>query len=469
VSEAPPWGGVQTLRRAAIGSKSAGGSLAEDCTVKTQLESAREGVVTKEVIEAASREGLDPEALSREVAAGRAVVPANLRRPRGARDYFALGGGSSAKVNANIGTSRDSCDLECEIAKLRAAEEAGAESVMDLSTAGDLRDVRRKLISATRLLFGTVPIYEAAVEAAASGSYLDMTPEAMLDAVRRHAEDGVDFVTVHAGVTRRVVQSLGEPKGKGLRVCGIVSRGGTFLARWMARHGAENPFFERFDELLDIAHEHDLVLSLGDGLRPGALADAGDAAQLAELIEISALVERARDAGVQVIVEGPGHVPLNEVRSQIETAKKLALGAPLYVLGPLVTDSAAGHDHVAAAIGGALACWAGADFLCVVTPSEHLSLPGPAEIREGVIAAKVAAHAADVARGLAGAARRDLEVSRRRRARDWEGQIALLLDPEGARRIREASPPGDPETCSMCGPYCVFREDCAEGGECGGR
>jgi len=280
----------------------------------------------------------------------------------------------------------------------------------------------------------------------------------MIAAVRAHAEDGVDFVTIHAGVTTRSLAPLRDSREGTRRLCGIVSRGGSFLARWMSRHGAENPFYERFDDILEIAREFDLTLSLGDGLRPGALADAGDAAQMAELLEIASLVVRARARGVQVMVEGPGHVPLNEVAAQVGTAKRLTGGAPLYVLGPLVTDAAAGHDHIAGAIGGCVAALAGADFLCVVTPAEHLSLPSPEDVREGVIAARIAAHAADVARGLRGARELDDSVSRARRARDWDRCLALLIDPERARQVRSAGPPEDPETCSMCGPYCVFRE-----------
>lgn len=426
----------------------------------TQLEAARDGRVTPEMSAVARREGRDAEEVSRDVSGGVTVIPSNVRRGREPGRSIGIGRALRVKVNANLGTSRDSCDLEREIAKVRAAESARAESVMDLSTGGDLRAIRRKLLAETDLLFGTVPIYEAAVEAVETkGSLCEMTPESMLEAVRRHAEDGVDFVTIHAGVTRRVVEDFGDllaPEGP--RTCGIVSRGGSFLARWMRFHGVENPFYERFDDLLELAREFDLTLSLGDGMRPGALADAGDEAQVAELVEIAGLVKRARRAGVQAIVEGPGHVPLHEVRGQIEMAKRVARGAPLYVLGPLVTDVAAGYDHIAAAIGGALAGWAGADFLCVVTPAEHLSLPGPEDVKRGCIAAKIAAHAADVARGIAGAAEWDEEVSRERRAQRFDSMIEKLIDPELARRIRDQGAPQDPQTCSMCGPYCVYRE-----------
>ncbi|MHC4504565.1 MAG: phosphomethylpyrimidine synthase ThiC [Planctomycetota bacterium] len=424
----------------------------------TQIEAARAGRVTPEMAAVAAAEGRDGEAIARDVAAGVTVLPWNLRRRRGAAAARGIGRALRVKTNANIGTSRDSCDLERERAKLRASESAGADSVMDLSTAGDLRAIRKALIAETELLFGSVPIYEAAVEAVeASGSVLDMTPESMLAAVRRHAEDGVDFATIHAGVTRRAIAPLGDIDSNGSRRgAGIVSRGGAFLARWMIEHGEENPYYERYDQLLELSREFDLTISIGDGLRPGAVADAGDEAQLAELVEIASLVARAREAGVQTIVEGPGHVPLDQVRAQVELAKTVTGGAPLYVLGPLVTDVAAGHDHIAAAIGGALAGWAGADFLCVVTPAEHLALPGPGEVREGVIAARIAAHAAELARGGREAREWDAEVSRLRRARDWEGMLEKLLDPERARCIRSSGPPADPETCSMCGPYCVL-------------
>jgi len=439
----------------------------------TQMDMARAGRVSPEVEAVARDEGRDPEALIGDIAAGRVAIPANLRRGRETGLSRGIGRGLRTKTNANIGTSRDSCDLATERAKLHAAEAGGADSVMDLSTAGDLRATRRALLADTNLLFGTVPIYEAAVEVAErGGSILDMTPDSMFAAVRRHAEDGVDFVTVHAGVTRRVIAPLGDldtppdasapddgpaQGGGGRRLCSIVSRGGAFMARWMLKHDAENPFNERFDEMLGLAREFDLTLSIGDGLRPGALADAGDEAQMAELVEIAALVRRAREAGVQTIVEGPGHVPLHEVRAQMETAKRLTGDAPLYVLGPIVTDVAAGRDHIAAAIGGALAGWAGADFLCVVTPAEHLALPDPEDVREGVIAARIAAHAADLALGLPGAREWDDRVSRLRRAQDWDAMTPALMDPARAKRVRGSAPPAAPGTCSMCGPYCVFR------------
>ncbi len=418
----------------------------------TQILRAREGNVTPEMVNAARREGADPEELARLLANGRAVLPAN--KTRHSRRDCAIGEGLSVKVNANIGTSNDRCDLDLELEKLRVAEECRADSVMDLSTEGDLRRIREKLLASTELVFGTVPIYGAAVESARRrGSVLEMSPEEMLGAVRAHAESGVDFVTVHAGVTRRAVELL-DRRG---RICGMVSRGGTILAEWMRHHDCENPLYERFDEVIETAVEFDVTLSLGDGLRPGALADAFDTAQVEELTTLAELAHRARASGAQVMIEGPGHVPLDQVTSQVKLAKEICDGAPFYVLGPLVTDIAAGYDHITGAIGGAVAAMAGADFLCYVTPGEHLRLPTVEDVRAGVIASRIAAHAADVARGLKGARDRDDEVSRLRRERRWDEMISKLLDPEHATALRRSAAPADDSTCSMCGEYCVFK------------
>ena len=404
------------------------------------------------MIEAAQGEAVEPEDLAELIASGRAVLPAN--RLRRSRKNCAIGERLSVKVNANIGTSGDRCLLDLELEKLRTAEDCGADSVMDLSTGGELRAIRERLIASTRLVFGTVPIYEAAVESARSrGTVLEMTSEDILRAIRSHAESGADFVTVHAGVTRRAVEIF-HREG---RLCGMVSRGGTILAEWMRHHDCENPLYEHFDEVVDVALEFDVTLSLGDGLRPGALADAFDAAQVEELTTLAELARRARARGAQVMIEGPGHVPLDQVISQVKLAKEICEGAPFYVLGPIVTDVAAGYDHIAGAIGGAVAAMAGADFLCYVTPGEHLRLPTVEDVRKGVIASRIAAHAADVARGLKGARDWDDEVSRLRRARRWEEMISKLLDPEHARELRESGPPVDESTCSMCGEYCVFK------------
>ena len=330
---------------------------------------------------------------------------------------------------------------------------------MDLSIGGDLRSIRRSILEASTVPVGTVPIYDAATEALRKhGGIKYMAPEDMLGAVRDHAEQGVDFVTVHCGVNRDVLRTLKQSP----RVCDIVSRGGSILARWMTCHKQENPLYEQFDELLAIAREYDVTLSLGDGLRPGALADALDRVQVHELNVLAELTIRAREAGVQVIVEGPGHVPLNQIEAQVRMQKELCQGAPFYVLGPLVTDVAPGYDHITAAIGGAIAATAGADFICYVTPAEHLGLPTTEHVREGVIAARIAGHAADVAKGIPGAADWDRRFSVLRRNRDWEGQIAASLDPERARTLRDERSPGDTEVCSMCGELCAFKMDDAE-------
>ncbi len=418
----------------------------------TQMESARKGQVTDAMRAVAAAEGLDAETVRRNVADGFAVIPLNKnRRPRG---VIGVGRGLRVKVNANLGTSTDYADVAAELEKLCAAEEAGADAVMDLSTGGDIPAIRRRIMEACRVTVGTVPIYEAAAGAARGRGRLDaMTADDMLASVRRHAEDGVDFVTVHCGVTRRIVES--EPLRR--RVCGIVSRGGTFLAHWILRHRQENPLYERFDELIDIAREFDVTLSLGDGLRPGAIADAMDGPQVEELMTLADLARRAVAAGVQTMLEGPGHVPLDQVEAQVKLAKELTGGLPFYVLGPIVTDVAPGYDHITSAIGGAVAAMAGADFLCYVTPTEHLGLPRPQDVREGVVAARIAAHAADVARGRPGAREWDLRMSRARAARDWEKQAAEALDPERARELRRERRPGHDDVCSMCGDYCVFK------------
>jgi len=419
----------------------------------TQLEKARAGGLTDELRAVAEAEGLETETLREQVAAGLVVIPAgsnhHLDSPRG------IGQGLTTKTNANIGTSGDVVDLDLELAKLRAAVDAGADTVMDLSTGGDLPAIRRALRAACPVPLGTVPVYEAFVSAVHSGDVAEVEPEDLLGVVENHARDGVDFVTVHCGVTREVVAELHRRP----RLCGVVSRGGTLMGTWMRKRDEENPLYERYDELLDIARSYDLTLSLGDGLRPGALADAGDPAQIRELVVIAELVRRARVAGVQVMVEGPGHVPLGDVAAQVRTAKALTEGAPLYLLGPIVTDVAPGYDHITAAIGGAVAAAAGADYLCYVTPSEHLGLPGPEEVRAGVIAARIAAHVGDLAKGINGARRWDDTMSACRRRLDWEGMARQALDPEVVDRYRQSHPTQAGPACTMCGEFCVYRLD----------
>jgi len=417
----------------------------------TQLELARDRQITDEMRAVADAEGVDADALRQHIVDGTVVIPAN--RARRAGRVTGIGTGLRTKVNANIGTSMDRADIEEELDKLAAAQDAGADAVMDLSTGGDIGEIRRKILEKAEVSFGTVPIYEAAIRAAREkGAVSKMTEDDMLDSVRQHAADGVDFVTVHCGLTTSSIKHLKQHK----RVCGIVSRGGTFLVDWMLCHEKENPLYTRFDELCAIAGEHDVTLSLGDALRPGAIADAGDRAQIDELLTMAELAARARAKGVQVMLEGPGHVPLDKIVPQIKMQKDLTGGLPFYVLGPIVTDVAPGYDHITSAIGGALAASAGADFLCYVTPAEHLSLPTPDDVRTGVISARIAAHAADIAKGLPGATDWDDEMSRARRARDWEKQLDLAIDPVLAEKFHNAIKAKDGKSCSMCGEFCAF-------------
>jgi len=418
----------------------------------TQLIEARSGRITAAMRAVAAEEGLTPEVLREAVADGTVVIPANTRHcglvPRG------VGRGLRVKVNANLGTSTQFPAAEGELAKLEAALAAGTDAVMDLSTGGDLNRVRRAIITKSPVMVGTVPIYQAAVEALERyGRIVEMTAEDIFRVIRTQAEDGVDFITVHCGVTRDVVGMLPAAG----RVADIVSRGGSFMTGWILHNGRENPLYEQFDRLLEIARTFDVTLSLGDGLRPGCLADATDGPQVQELIILGRLVRRAREAGVQVMVEGPGHVPMHQVAANVQLAKSLCLGAPFYVLGPLVTDVAPGYDHITSAIGGAMAAQAGADFLCYVTPAEHLGLPTLEDVHQGVMASRIAAHAADLARGLAAAWRWDVSMAKARKALDWKTQIDLAIDPALARRYRGDRNPVENETCTMCGEFCAMR------------
>jgi phosphomethylpyrimidine synthase len=385
------------------------------------------------------------------LASGQAAIPANpghkSLEPRG------VGGPFKVKVNANIGTSLACNDPELELKKLDAAIQAGADAVMDLSTGGDMDELRREVVKRSTIPVGTVPIYDAAVRAYESkGDPTLLTADDMIDAVRRHAEDGVDFVTVHCGVTRSAVETVRKTG----RVTRIVSRGGSMLATWMEREEKENPLYERYDELMEILREHDVTISLGDGLRPGSIADATDPAQVEELVILGELTKRAWDAGVQVIVEGPGHVPLHQIQANVVLQKRLCHGAPFYILGPLVTDIGAGYDHITGAIGGALAGMAGADFLCYVTPAEHLSLPDADDVRRGVMASRIAAHAVDIARGNKAAWERDLAMSKCRASLDWEGQITHALDPVEVRERLGEKVQKDGE-CTMCDKLCAMK------------
>jgi phosphomethylpyrimidine synthase len=416
----------------------------------TQLELAKKGTVSPQMKHVAERESVETSFIVRGVAAGEIIIPANLSH----RDLVpcGIGRGLRTKINANIGTSSDFCDLSTELTKLETAIAFGADTVMDLSTGGDISAIRRAIMRSSTVPVGTVPIYQAGIGAIDNHrAIVNMTVDEIFAVIEEHAKDGVDFMTVHCGVTQ---ESLARLKRQG-RKTDIVSRGGAFLIGWMLHNGKENPLYQYYDRLLELALQYDFTLSLGDGLRPGCLADATDRAQIQELITLGELVERGREAGVQAMVEGPGHVPLNQIAANVQLEKSLCRGAPFYVLGPLVTDIGAGYDHITAAIGGAIAAAAGADFLCYVTPTEHLSLPGIQDVKEGVIASRIAAHAADIVKGVQGAKEWDERMSRARKALDWKAQAELSLDRELSRQIHSKIP-ADGTTCSMCGKYCAM-------------
>ena len=416
----------------------------------TQLELAREGTISPQMSLVAQNEGVEVEFVRQGVAEGTIVIPANIKHtnlvPCG------IGHGLKTKVNANIGTSPDFGTIDTELEKLRVAIACGADTVMDLSTGGDISAIRRAIITSSPLPIGTVPIYQAGIEAIARhGAIVKMTVDDLFSAIEKHARDGVDFMTVHCGVTQSAVDRLRQQG----RVADVVSRGGAFLIGWMLHNEQENPLYEYYDRLLEIARQFDVTLSLGDGMRPGCLADATDGAQIEELLVIGELVNRAQQAGVQVIVEGPGHLPLNQIEANVQLEKAICKGAPFYVLGPLVTDIAAGYDHITGAIGGAIAAAAGTDFLCYVTPAEHLSLPDPEDVRQGVIASRIAAHAADIVKGLKGAQEWDRKMAVARKKLDWAEQARLSLDPERSRQVHSKYASAG-AACSMCGKYCAM-------------
>ncbi len=411
----------------------------------TQRAAALAGKITEVMAQAAQKEGLAPEVIRQGLVIGTLVVPANPRHRN--LSPVAIGKGVRVKINANIGTSPHDVNLEKEQAKLAAALRYGADAVMDLSTGGPLDELRTALLGSCPAPFGTVPIYQVMTEAQ---SLEEVQGDWFLDMVEHHARQGVDFVTVHCGVTRKAIPLLAK------RVTGVVSRGGAFLVAWMRRHGRENPLFEQYDRLLQIARDHDVTLSLGDGLRPGCLADATDRAQLHELKILGELTKRAWAQGVQVMVEGPGHLPLKAIKKNVRLQQKYCANAPFYVLGPLVTDVASGYDHIAGAIGGALAASLGASFLCYVTPAEHLKLPEVEDVIDGVVASRIAAHAADIALGIPGAADWDLKMSQARRALDWQTQIKLSVNPDKAQRYRELSQAKE-DQCTMCGKFCAMK------------
>jgi phosphomethylpyrimidine synthase len=418
----------------------------------TQLEQARKGNVTKVMKKVAAAEGIAPHALLSLIAAGKVVIPCNpshttLTRPSG------IGQSLRTKVNVNLGTSADFPRLSDELAKLSIALQYKADTVMDLSTGGDLRQIRRRILKRSLIPLGTVPIYQAAIAAIdRHRSIVKMTADDLFSAIEAQAQEGVDFTTVHCGLTQKAIDRL---KKQG-RVADIVSRGGAFHLAWMLHHDKENPLYANYDRLLEIARRHDITLSLGDGLRPGSIIDATDRPQIEELLTLGELVERAWDAGVQVMVEGPGHVPLDQIEMNIKLQKRVCLEAPFYVLGPLVTDIAPGYDHIVSAIGGAIAAAAGADFLCYVTPAEHLGLPTIDDVREGLIASRIAAHAADIVKGVKGARERDLNLSRARKKLDWDRQQKFVIDPHKFEQIRRQRRSRS-KACSMCGDYCAMR------------
>ena len=426
----------------------------------TQLKTARAGNISPEMELVARQEKVTPSYIREMVARGKVVIPVNRRRREKLsriQQVRAIGVGLRTKVNANLGTSSDYTDTQEELEKLRVAEEAGADAVMDLSTGGDIPGIRKILLAKSQIPFGTVPIYEAVLKNSSptdkKHSFIkNLTAETILQVIESQAKAGVDFMTIHSGVTRDVIKGIQDQQ----RVAGIVSRGGMIIAEWMRQTGQENPFYEKFDRILEIAREYDVTLSLGDGLRPGALADSFDQPQVHELILLAALSRRARAADVQVMIEGPGHVPMNQIKAQVQLQKQLCDGAPFYVLGPIVTDRAPGYDHITSAIGGALAAWAGADFICYVTPMEHLGLPRAEHVREGVIAARIAGHAADIAKGVPGAWESDKRFSEFRRRQDWSHQLSECLDPQRARELRQSRQPAQDDVCSMCGNICVY-------------
>ncbi len=418
----------------------------------TILDRVRRGDVLGEIQDVAIKEGRSPEFIAEHISKGQIVVPKNSRHS--SLSPIGIGQGLRTKINANIGSSEDRASIDEEIEKLEVAIKAGADTVMDLSTGGDIDRIRKEIITASTVPVGTVPIYQAVIEVERRGRrFTDMTPEELFDTIERHGEDGVDFITVHCGVNKRSLKRL---KKEG-RLLGIVSRGGALTAEWIEQNDKDNPLYEGFDRLIDIARRYDMVLSLGDGLRPGCLADATDRCQIEELTILGELAQEALKHGVQVMIEGPGHLPINHIERNILLEKDLCHGAPFYVLGPIVTDIAPGYDHITGAIGGAIAGAMGADFLCYVTPSEHLRLPTIDDVREGVIASKIAAHVADIAKGIKGAIEKDIDMAKARKELNWEEQIRLSIDPERARSLRQEIPPSDSDVCSMCGSLCAIK------------
>ena len=415
----------------------------------TQMDAAKRGIVTPEIETVARKENRPVEFIMERVAKGTIAIPANINRKSLSAE--AVGDGTHVKINVNLGISGDCKDYEMELRKVRMAIDMGAESIMDLSNYGKTNTFRKQLIDMSPAMIGTVPMYDAI--GYLEKDLLEITAQDFLRVVEAHAQEGVDFMTIHAGINRRAVEAFMREGRK----MNIVSRGGSLLFAWMQMTGNENPFFEYYDDVLDILRRYDVTISLGDALRPGCIDDASDAGQISELIELGNLAKRAWDKDVQVMIEGPGHMAMNEIAANMQMEKRICHGAPFYVLGPLVTDIAPGYDHITSAIGGAIAAQAGANFLCYVTPAEHLRLPDENDVREGIVASKIAAHAADIALGLPGARDRDNAMAEARHKLDWSAQFALALDPEKAQRFYEQVPPTERHTCSMCGKMCAVR------------
>lgn len=415
----------------------------------TQMDAARKGIVTQQMETVAKKEGKSVEEIRELLAEGKVIIPANKNHK--ALDPEGIGQGLKTKINVNLGISKDCCNFEFEMEKVKKALELKAESIMDLSSYGKTREFRKRLISISPAMVGTVPVYDAV------GFYdkelSTITAEEFLDVVEKHAEDGVDFMTIHAGINKKTAERFRRNK----RLTNIVSRGGSLLFSWMELTGNENPFYEYYERLLDIFEKYDVTISLGDACRPGSINDSTDASQVEELIVLGELTKRAWERNVQVMIEGPGHMAINEIEANMVIEKRLCHGAPFYVLGPIVTDVAPGYDHITSAIGGAIAAANGADFLCYVTPAEHLKLPDIDDMKEGIIASKIAAHAADIAKGIKGARDWDYEMSKARRNLDWEKMLQLAIDEEKARKYRESSKPEFEETCTMCGKMCAVR------------
>ncbi len=415
----------------------------------TQMDAARKGILTKELMAVAEHEQWEPEKLRELVAEGKVAIPANKNhsclKPSG------IGSMLRTKINVNLGTSRDLNDLDMELLKVKDAVLMGAESIMDLSSFGDTQKFRRKLTGECPAMIGTVPIYDAVVYY--HKPLREITAEEWIKIVEMHAEDGVDFMTIHVGINKQTAKRFKEAK----RLTNIVSRGGSIIFAWMEMTGEENPFYEHYDRILEICQKHDVTLSLGDACRPGCIEDASDISQVEELVTLGELTRKAWEKDVQIIIEGPGHMPLDQIAANMKIQQTICKGAPFYVLGPLVTDIAPGYDHITAAIGGAVAAAAGAAFLCYVTPAEHLRLPDEADVKEGIIAARIAAHAADIAKGIRGAKEWDHKMSDARKRLDWETMFQLAIDPEKARRYRAASKPEKEDTCSMCGNFCAMK------------